>query len=169
MIDVVVVGGSLAGLATALAMAQNGQRVLVLERGGPVRDGPVGPQAATWTGGTVAQRAHSHTLTSCGVATLRTRAPHVLDLACAAGAVLLDLTAAMPPSPPGRVPGDEELVALGCRRAVVELALRHAVADLATARTRYGVSVGGVVFDRRRGRVTGVVTGGGEEIRAGLV
>jgi flavin-dependent dehydrogenase len=167
MTDVIVVGGSVAGLATALALAQAGARVTVLERGHAYPSGPLPVAIPAWTGGSVPQRQHSHSLTSLGVRTLRKRAPQILDAACAAGAILLDLTAAMPARPAARAPGDEDLVALGCRRSLLDLILYRSVRETSGVRIRHRTSVAAVTV--AAGRVTGVVTGPGETLRADLV
>lgn len=167
MTEVIVVGGSVAGLATALAMAQVGRRVTVLERGPEYPSGPLPVAIRTWTGDTVPQRQHSHSLTSLGVRTLRARAPQILDAARAAGAVLLDLTGAMPASPAGPAPGDENLVALGCRRTLLDLTLYRSLQAIPGVRVRHRVSVAAVTVVA--GRVTGVVTRSGTKLRADLV
>ncbi|CAM5687286.1 FAD-dependent oxidoreductase [Streptomyces aurantiogriseus] len=168
---VVVAGGSVAGLATALALSGTGHRVLVLERAAPPPEGPPAEAAGRWRRPTVPQSAHAHTLTSLGVRVLRERAPQVLEAAVAAGAVTLDLTAALPADAVdgGRAPGDEDLVGLGCRRAVLELVLHRVVRELPGVAVRHETAVGGLELDPSGQRVRAVITTTGERVPADLV
>lgn len=166
--DIVVAGGSVAGLAAALALAGPARRrVLVLERGVAPPDGPPGPAGQEWRRPTVPSFPHAHTLTSLGVAVLLDRAPEVVAAALDAGAVMVDLTRAKPPHPEGTEPGDAELLALACRRPTLETVLYRVVRDLPGVEFRHGVRVDGVTL--AAGRVTGVVTDRGERIAADLV
>lgn len=159
----VVVGGSIAGLATALALGDAGYRVEVLERAAP----PAGDGHRP----TVPQAHHSHTLTSMGVRVLRERAPDVLAACLAAGATVLDLTAALPAGPDGRTSevDDDELVALACRRSTLESVLYRVACARRSVSIGHGVAVRGILLDRSRGRVTGVVTEGGRRVTADVV
>ncbi|MFI9173091.1 FAD-dependent oxidoreductase [Streptomyces lincolnensis] len=167
----VVAGGSVAGLATALALSGIGYDVQVLERAAPPPEGPLDAAADGWRRPTVPQSGHSHTLTSLGVRVLRERAPRVLAAAAAAGAHTLDLTAALPgdATDGAREPGDEELVALGVRRAVLELVLYRAVRELPGVTVRHGTAVGGLELDPAGRRVLAVVTTDGERVPADVV
>ncbi|KJE21074.1 2-polyprenyl-6-methoxyphenol hydroxylase-like oxidoreductase [Frankia torreyi] len=158
----VIVGASVAGLATALALAQHGRRVLILERASPPPLGPVAEAAGRWRRGAVPQADHSHILTSRGVGTLRDRAPDLLGMLDSAGGRLLDLTTALPPTAAGprREPPDAELVALACRRSLLELVLYRYVTGLAGVRVEHGVTVTGVERGVG-GRLTGVTTASG--------
>ena len=147
MARVVVVGGSIAGLAAALAFAKHGNEVLVLERGSPPPDGPAGEAGQRWSRPTVPSFGHSHTLPSLGVTTLLERAPEVIKAALDADAVLLDV-----------VPGAGELVALACRRPTLEVVLHRIVESLPGVEIRHGVRVTGLNLVGRR--VTGVLAAG---------
>ncbi|MDN3352436.1 FAD-dependent oxidoreductase [Actinomadura sp. DC4] len=164
---IVITGGSVAGLATALALARQGRTVLVLERGGPPPEGPPGAVAQRWKRPTVPGWRHAHTLTSLGVSVLRRGAPEVLAAAVEAGGVVLDLVQAMPPYPLGRVAGDDELVSLACRRPTLELVLYRHVRDLPGVEIRHGACVRGLEVEAAR--VTGVVCEDGTRIPAELV
>lgn len=167
MAEIVVAGGSAAGLAAALALARQGRTVLVLDRGEAPPEGPPGPAAQRWKRPTVPSWRHAHTLTSLGVSVLRRHAPEVLAGAQEAGGVLLDLLLAMPPHPPGRVPGDEELVAFACRRPTLELVLYRLVRALPGVEIRHRTCVRGL--ELAGDRVTGVVCEDGARIPAELV
>ncbi|GAB1515168.1 NAD(P)/FAD-dependent oxidoreductase [Actinophytocola sp. KF-1] len=164
----VVVGGSVAGLATALAAAGQGRAVLVLDRAAPPPEGPAGEVAGTWVRPSVPHAQQAHTLTSVGMAVLRHRAPQVLDAAVAAGASVLDVVSTMPPHLGGRVDGDDELVGLACRRTVLELVLHRVVRSLPGVAIRYGTRVCGLTTATGP-RVTGVVTDRGEHVPADVV
>ncbi|WP_251095501.1 FAD-dependent oxidoreductase [Streptomyces sp. Caat 7-52] len=168
----VVTGGSVAGLAAALALNRLDLTVLVLDRAPAPPDGPLGEAVDRWQHRpTVPQTHHSHTLTSLGVRLLRTHAPGILAEAQAAGAPLLRLTEALPASGTDSTPrpGDDDLVGLGCRRATLELLLYRAVRELPGVTVRHGTTVTGLELDRRTPRVRAVVTTDGERIPADLV
>jgi 2-polyprenyl-6-methoxyphenol hydroxylase-like FAD-dependent oxidoreductase len=165
MSRVVIVGGSVAGLANALALAGHHREVVVLERGHPPPDGPAGEAGQRWPRPTVPSFLQAHTLTSLGVLTLLDRAPEVVAAALDAGAVMIDLNRAKPPEPTGS-PDDAELLALACRRPTLELVLYRVVRELPGVRIRHGATVRELVCDARRNRVTGVVLDGGERIDA---
>ncbi|WP_158841637.1 FAD-dependent oxidoreductase [Saccharothrix deserti] len=170
MSTVVVAGASIAGLATALAASLRGHRVIVVERDGPPPDGPVADAVGRWARPSVPQASHSHTLTSVGVRVLRTRAPHVLAAARAAGAQLLDLLTARPPGVADEPEADDaELVALACRRTTLELVLHRAVLDQPRVQVRYGLKVEALLVDRAGRRATGVTTDDGDRIAADVV
>lgn len=164
---IVVVGGSVAGLATALALARQGREVVVLDRADPPHDGPVNEVAGRWIRPTVPHAQHSHSFTSLGVSVLLDRAPEVFEAATAAGAVPLDMVSALPAHLGGRIDGDDELVALACRRTVLELVLHRIVRSLPAVEIRHGVRVSGLTITGSR--VTGVVTDRGERVPADIV
>ncbi|HEY5835258.1 FAD-dependent oxidoreductase [Streptomyces sp.] len=166
----VIAGGSVAGLATALALGTAGYRVLVLERDPAPPEGDLAQTAETWHRPSAPQASHSHNLTGLGVRTLSAHAPQVLDAVLAVGAELLDLTAAMPAgaSHRDRRAGDEELVALGCRRTTLELALYRAVRDVPGVDIRHRTVVRGLLLDDRA-RATGIVADDGRSLAADAV
>ncbi|MEU3501569.1 NAD(P)/FAD-dependent oxidoreductase [Streptomyces hundungensis] len=164
---VVVVGGSIAGLTTALALAERGFPVRVLERAEAPPEGPVAKVADVWERSTVPQSGHSHILTSLGVRVLRRRAPWLLEGALADGAQLLDLTRAAPTGP--REPADDDLVALAVRRTVLELLLYRGVRNLPGVTLEHATTVRSLLLDPSRTRVTGVVTDAGSPVPARFV
>lgn len=171
MATATVVGGSIAGLATALALGGAGYEVRVLERSAPPPDGPLEQAVADWHRPTVPQAVHSHTLTSVGVRALRRRAPQLFTTALEAGAELLDLIEALPPLVENRARevGDDDLVALACRRSVFELLLYRTVRNLPQVRFEHGTVVRGLALDSSGERVRGVHTAGGEVLPASVV
>ncbi|URM89282.1 FAD-dependent monooxygenase [Streptomyces sp. MRC013] len=168
----VVAGGSVSGLASAIALSSIGYRVLVLERAAPPPRRPLAEVAHAWRDRpTVPQSLQSHTLTSLGVRALRTWAPDVLAQAEAAGAPLLDLTHAIPAhaTDRDRRAGDEDLVALGCRRTTLEHLLHEAAGARPGVSFRHGTVVSGMELDRSRRRVRSVLTHRGERIPADVL
>ncbi|WP_063786128.1 FAD-dependent oxidoreductase [Streptomyces noursei] len=167
----IVVGGSVAGLATALALSGAGYEVRVLERSAAPPEGPVEQAVRDWHRPTVPQAVHSHSLTSIGVRTLRRRAPRLFDALLAAGAEPLDLMEALPPlvEDRAREVGDDDLVALACRRTVLELLLYRFVRDLPQVRLEHGTVVRGLALDSAGERVRGVHTADGEVLPASVV
>lgn len=167
MTRVVVAGGGVAGLATALAVAGQGREVLVLDRAAPPPEGPAAEVAGAWDRPTVPHAQQAHTLTSLGVSVLRARAPEVYAAVLAAGAAPIDVVSTLPAHLGGRVDGDDDLVVLACRRTVLELVLHRILRELPGVEIRYHHRVCGLTT--RRPRVTGVVTDRGERISADVV
>ncbi|MFJ3899496.1 FAD-dependent oxidoreductase [Streptomyces sp. NPDC090083] len=171
MTNATVVGASIAGLTAALALSGAGYEVRVLERSAPPPEGPLEQAVRDWHRPTLPQAVHSHTLTSVGVRTLRRRAPQLLTTALEAGAELLDLLEALPPPVENRARevGDDDLVALACRRSVLELLLYRTVRNLPQVRISHGTVVRGLALDSSGERVLGVRTGDGEVLPASVV
>ncbi|MCX5388036.1 NAD(P)/FAD-dependent oxidoreductase [Streptomyces sp. NBC_00083] len=167
----VIAGGSVAGLASALALAGAGYRVLVLERAPAPPTCSTAEAGSAWERPTVPQALQSHTLTSLGVRVLRERAPEVLAGARAAGAPVLDLTRALPAEAIDSAPepGDGDLVALGCRRSTLELLLHRTAAGLAGVTLRHDTTVAGLELHPGQRSVRAVVTSTGERIPADIV
>jgi 2-polyprenyl-6-methoxyphenol hydroxylase-like FAD-dependent oxidoreductase len=129
MSKILIAGGSIAGLASALALSELGYEVEILERD-PKPPPPTVDQAhAAWPRPTVPQAVHSHAFASLGVNLLLERAPDVYAALVAAGAGEIRLAERMPPTirDRSRQPGDEELRMLACRRSTFELVLRREV------------------------------------------
>jgi 2-polyprenyl-6-methoxyphenol hydroxylase-like FAD-dependent oxidoreductase len=157
---VVVAGGGMAGLGTALACARDGHQVTVLERDATPM--PESPDAAfAWERRGAPQVRHSHAFLARLRNLLRDGAPDVLDALLAAGATEIDFAADLPPTlrDRSRQPGDEDLVALACRRTTFEWVLRRAVLAQPGVELHDGVEVDGLVAATSPGsppRVVGV-------------
>jgi 2-polyprenyl-6-methoxyphenol hydroxylase-like FAD-dependent oxidoreductase len=137
---IIVVGGGIAGLGTALACARDGHEVVVLERD----DTPMPPDADAafeWRRKGAPQVRHSHAFLARLRNLLRDRAPDVLDALIAAGATEIPFAENLPETltDRGPRPGDEELVALACRRTTFEWVLRRLVLAEPRVEIRHGV------------------------------
>lgn len=167
MADVVVIGGGVAGLGTALALGRDGHRVTVLERDATPL--PADPDAAfEWDRRGAPQVRHSHAFLARLRNLLRDRYPDVLAALLEAGATEITIDEMLPEgmdrSP---LPGDDDIALLACRRTTYEWVLRRAaLADGDHVAFRDGVVVHGLVVEG--GRVVGVRTDAGD-VRADLV
>ena len=153
---VVVIGGSVAGLGVALALSGRGHRVTILEG-----DATPLPESHTeaftqWKRRGSPQTRHSHALLARLRNLIRDHAPDLLGKLVACGAEELRFTdRARQLFPDAQLePGDEDIVALACRRITFEWILRRHVLDTGRVEFRDGVTV--ERLDARRDEVTGV-------------
>jgi 2-polyprenyl-6-methoxyphenol hydroxylase-like FAD-dependent oxidoreductase len=170
---VVVVGAGVGGLGTALALGRAGHDVTVLERdASPL---PPDPHSAfDWDRRGAPQVRHSHAFLARLRNLLRDRHPDVLADLLEAGATELRFTEGLPDTMTDREPrpGDEDLVALACRRTTFEWVLRRTTLADGRVRLRDGIAVEGLTGEDAPGglrRATGVVLAGGEHVPADLV
>jgi 2-polyprenyl-6-methoxyphenol hydroxylase-like FAD-dependent oxidoreductase len=170
--EALVIGAGIGGLGTALALSRQGHHVTVVERDATTV--PDSPDAAfeEWARRGAPQVRHSHAFLARLRNLLRDRAPDVLAALLDAGATELRYLDHPPPSLADREPrpGDEDLVALACRRTTFEWVLRRIALD------DHGVglvegTVTGLVRDGARSvpHVTGVRLATGTELRADLL
>ena len=125
---VIVIGAGVAGLGSALALSRAGHRVTLLERDATPL--PADPDAAfEWDRRGAPQVRHSHALLARLRNLLRDRFPDVLDALLDAGATEMRFADNLPVEITDREPrpGDDDLVALACRRTTFEWVLRRAV------------------------------------------
>ncbi len=150
MKEVIVVGGSVAGLCSALALARQGHRVMIIERESvPLPSSPV-EAFHTWERRGAPQVWHSHAFLARLHQLLDERAPDVLDALREAGAEELRFGEHLPEGMAERYvrePGDEKLVLLACRRVTFEWVLRRAVAAEPGVEWREGVAVDGLAAE----------------------
>jgi flavin-dependent dehydrogenase len=168
MDELVVVGGGVAGLGAALALARSGHPVTVLERDkGRLPDSP-DHAFEQWDRHGAPQFWHSHGFLARLRNLLRDRAPDVLAALLEAGATELRFTDRLPVEMEDTAarPGDEELVALACRRVTFEWVLRRCVMAEPGVRFVDGTAVDGLVHDDLRVRG---VRAGNVEFAAGHV
>jgi len=169
----VVLGGGIAGLATARLLARHFPRVVVLER--DVRDDVTDPEDAfrSWRRGGVPQLRHSHAFLARLRLVLLAHMPDVLDRLRTNGVREIALGDMAPPEMGFQTqPADEDVVLLACRRTTFEWALRESVRARSEVELREGVSVTGLLARADNGarpRVTGVRLSDGTEMAAALV
>ena len=169
---VVVVGAGVAGLGTALTMSRAGHRVTLIERDPtPLPESPAA--AFYWDRRGAPQVRHSHALLARLRNLLRDGYPDVLERLLQAGATEIRFCDNPPPEMADRQPrdGDEDLVALACRRTTFEWTLRTIVVALHDVTLLHGTAVDALTATQQDGRVrvNGVVTDGGQTIDADTV
>ncbi|HUQ39910.1 MAG TPA: FAD-dependent oxidoreductase [Acidimicrobiales bacterium] len=125
MAHAVVVGAGVAGLGCALAFSARGHEVTLVERDVLTGDGPVTLDQRHGT----PQSRHSHAFLARLRNLLRDHEPEVLAALLDAGATELRFAEDMPDTIEDRSPrpGDEDLVAIACRRTVFEQVVRDVV------------------------------------------
>jgi 2-polyprenyl-6-methoxyphenol hydroxylase-like FAD-dependent oxidoreductase len=143
---VVVVGGGVAGLGSALVLSRQGHHVTVVERD----DTPMptsADDAFEWDRRGAPQVRHSHAFLARLVRLLRTHHADVYAALLTEGATEMRFGDDLPPTITDFTPepGDEELVMLACRRTTFEWVLRRCA--LADGRVAFhtGVGVDGLV------------------------
>jgi 2-polyprenyl-6-methoxyphenol hydroxylase-like FAD-dependent oxidoreductase len=164
---VIVVGGSIGGLATALALGRAGERVIVLERD-DIHLADDAEQAFAVDRAGAPQAHQTHGFLARLVVTLRERFPDVLEQIIASGARVISMTSELE----GVEEGDDDLAVLIVRRTTFEWALRKAVLGEPNTEVRGGVGVRGLLADTSGDgppRVTGVVLEDGSELTAKAV
>jgi 2-polyprenyl-6-methoxyphenol hydroxylase-like FAD-dependent oxidoreductase len=170
MPEIVIIGGGMAGLGTALALSRaGGYGVTVLERDHAPLPGSPDDAFTSWDRHGAPQVRHSHAFLARIRNLLRDRAPDVLAALMAAGAKEVRFTDPLPPAITDRAPrpGDEDLAALLCRRTTFEWVLRRAVLSQPGVEFRHGTLVTGLTA--RGTHVTGVLLDDGTELAADLV
>ena len=171
---VVVVGGGVAGLSTALKLSRAGHQVTVLERD----DTPMpenADDAFDWDRRGAPQVRHSHAFLARLVSLLRQNEPDVLEKLFEAGATEIKFGEDLPSTMVGFVPEaeDAELSMLTCRRTTFEWVLRRVVLDEGRVIFKTGVGVNGFThtIDDASGRkqITGVTLENGTTLAGDLV
>lgn len=173
MADVVVCGGSVIGLSTAMLLARDGHRVTVLER--DAAPPPAADEAwDQWPRPGVGQFHQPHTLHPRFRLILEEELPGMVDRLAGAGCIWLDFLQLMPPLVRDRSPraGDDRFRAITGRRPIVEAVFAGAAGEDGID-IRRSVSVAGLLTGpsvvEGTPHVTGVRTTAGDEIKADLV
>ncbi len=170
---VLIIGAGVGGLGTALMLSRDGHDVTLVERDAtPLPADPAG--AFAWNRRGAPQVRHSHAFLARLRNLLRDEYPDVLDALYDAGATDMDFIAMLPDGMDHtRLPGDEDLVALACRRTTFEWVLRRIVIDEhnVTLLDGHGVKAltGSPTTAETPAMVSGVVLDDGTEIVADLV
>lgn len=173
--DVVVVGASIAGLMTAIALAARGVDVLLVEADPAVGAGcttevaadPLDEHARRTPRRATPQAGHSHTFLARCRSLLATEAPDVLADLRAAGCRELALAETRPATVPrgAAYPADDDLVAVAARRTTFEAVLRQGVERRRDIRVLGGRRASGLVVEP----ASGLARAGGVGLDSGLV
>jgi len=172
-VNVVVVGGGVAGLATALQLGRAGHDVTVIERD----DTPMpatADEAFEWNRRGAPQVRHSHAFLARLRNLLRDHQPDILEALLAEGATEMRFGDGVPPDMEFEPePDDDDLVMIACRRTTFEWVLRRAALAEANVTIRTGVAaIGLIASDHARGQTPGVIgvrLDDGTELDADLV
>jgi 2-polyprenyl-6-methoxyphenol hydroxylase-like FAD-dependent oxidoreductase len=149
---VVVAGGSIAGLATALALGRSGRQVTVLERDALSEFSDAEAAFAVERRG--APQAHqTHGFLARLTVVLRQHYPDILDALRRSGAESMTMTGSLGQPEPG----DEDLNTLIVRRTTFEWVLRDAVRREPQVTYRSDAAVAGLIGDSGRHGVPHVV------------
>lgn len=176
---VIVVGGSVAGLAAAVALTNDGHRVTILERDATPMPASHVEAFELWDRRGSPQTRHSHAFLGRLYCLMRDHAPGLLANLIACGAEEMRFTDIAKRTMPDAVfePGDADMTLLALRRITFEWVLRRYVLDQGRVVFRDGDEVEGLAAERDAAtglpRVFGVnvrTPGGDREVlRADLV
>ena len=175
MASIVVCGGSMIGLSTAMMLARDGHDVTVLEKDpAPVPDSPA-EAWSSWERPGVPQHHQPHNLFPRTRAVLDAELPGLVARLVDAGCTWVNPLAVLPPtmSDTAPRPEDDRFRFVTGRRPVVEWAFANAAAEHEAVTVRRGVGVGELrvgssVLDGAP-HIVGVRTTEGDELRADLV
>ncbi|MBS1838932.1 MAG: FAD-dependent oxidoreductase, partial [Actinobacteria bacterium] len=149
MARLVVIGAGVGGLGTALFAARSGHHVTVVERDDtpPPADAH---GAFDWQRHGAPQVRHSHAFLARLRNLLRDHHPDVLEALFDAGATEMRFVDMLPEHMDRTpMPGDEDLVALACRRTTFEWVLRRIVTDEHGVDLRHGTPTTGLIAQPR--------------------
>jgi 2-polyprenyl-6-methoxyphenol hydroxylase-like FAD-dependent oxidoreductase len=168
----VVIGSGITGLAAARVLSDRGARVTILERDADADVASPDEAFRSWKRAGAPQVRHSHAFLGLLRSLLRDKYPDLLLALRAAGAAELDMLERPPLTLPPLIPepGDEDLVALGCRRTTFEWVVRRNVLCRPGVALVPGAYVRGLLAtDGAPPAITGVRYGDGIELAADLV
>jgi 2-polyprenyl-6-methoxyphenol hydroxylase-like FAD-dependent oxidoreductase len=161
---VVVLGGGVAGLATALLLGRDGHRVVLVDHDDPPPAGGPDTIDATWERPLIGQLRQPHNFLGRARQLLIEELPDVRRALLDVGAEEFDQTALFPGFERGS--GDEHLRIVQCRRPVFDAALFAAASTEPRVTVRQGV-VDDLVVDGTH--VAGARLADGSELRGRLV
>jgi 2-polyprenyl-6-methoxyphenol hydroxylase-like FAD-dependent oxidoreductase len=149
---VVIVGSGIAGMCSALALANRGFAVTLLERDTPPPQGDADAAFFDWPRRGAAQFRHPHAFLGLMCNLLEDNYPELLQDFYAAGARRVEFQDMLPAELESSYepePGDEKLWVLMCRRATIETVLRRYVARLPNISIVNEITIDGLVTQRR--------------------
>jgi 2-polyprenyl-6-methoxyphenol hydroxylase-like FAD-dependent oxidoreductase len=152
--SVVVMGGGVAGLATAVLLARNGHRVTLIERD-ELQAGDAAEGAPDWPRSGVSHFLQPHAFIPRGRSELRRHLPDVYAALLGAGAWDVDMR---PKLGGPTIAADEELQYFAARRPLIEWALRRAASAEPGVTIHAGARPDGLLVEAAR--VVGVRVGG---------
>jgi 2-polyprenyl-6-methoxyphenol hydroxylase-like FAD-dependent oxidoreductase len=172
---VVIVGGGICGLGTALLLARDGHDVTVLERDSDPLPASALEAWERWGRKGVAQFRQPHNLMPGLRRVLEAELPDVQESLRKAGACRFDMLNPLPRSFTDRSPRpiDDQLWTFSARRPVAEWVFAQAAANEPRVDVRRGMKVEALLTGSsalpRTPHVAGVRTSNGDELRADLV
>jgi 2-polyprenyl-6-methoxyphenol hydroxylase-like FAD-dependent oxidoreductase len=173
MAAILVLGGGVIGLSTAMMLTRQGHRVTVFERDSAPLPGSPEEAWQAWDRRGVAQVRQAHYLQPAAGRLLDPHLPGVKEALLRAGCTSFDALSTMPGSITDRTPreGDHRFITITGRRPAIEYAFAS-VAD-GILSVRRGTSVVGLLTGPSASKaiphVTGVRTLDGEEVSADLI
>ena len=173
--DVLMLGGGICGLATAMLLARDGHTVRVLERDPAEVPGTVEDAWETWDRRGVAQFRQTHNLHPRVKHLLEAELPDLRDGLVRHGAYRMNMIGGLPPMIADRDPrpGDDRFLTDTARRSTAEYTFADAARNEPRVTIERGVTVAGVLtgpsVTDRVPHVVGAITTDGREIGADLV
>lgn len=170
MARIIIIGGGVGGLGTAMLLAQDGHDVTLLERD-PAPPPAVSDAWEEWERPGVNQFRLLHYFLPRFRQIVEAELPSLGDALDAAGAIRFNPLVNAPEEVRGPLrPGDSEYESITGRRPVMEAVIAATAEATPGVTVRRGVAVHGLIASAGTApHVTGVQTAGGEEIRGDLV
>ena len=153
--DIVVVGGSIAGLAASLALRGAGHRVHIIESDSISEEETPLEAFERWDRRGSPQARHTHAFLARLHQLIKQNAPDLLDRLLEAGAEELEFKDRIPPTieNPEFIASDDEITMIACRRITFEWVMRRYLFNDLGVTSEEGSVVTGLIRDERSGRI----------------